>query len=263
MNTRDTVAVITGGGSGIGEVTAKVLAAEGVSIMLGDIEESQVSRVAGEITEEGRAASFAVCDVTKEDDTAKLMDKAMTQFGAINFVIPCAGVIRDALFISTDKETGKIKKSMSLDQWKAVIDINLTGTFLTLREAAVRMVDNRCPGVLFTISSIQKQGGVGQLNYSSTKAALALWPKILVGEFQMKHIHNIRVVSVAPGYVGTAMVRNMNQKALDAILSQVHLKRLIEPEEVARAILSIIRNDAINATCVEITGGMISGMIAK
>lgn len=263
METKDKVAVITGGASGIGETTAKILATQGIRVMLGDLQEIELKRVVDEIKTSGGQASYRVCNVTNEENTAALMDAAVSEFGAINIVIPCAGVIRDGLFVSTDKETGKVKKSMTLDQWKTVIDINLTGTFLTLREAAVRMVNNGYSGVLFTISSIQKQGGVGQLNYSSTKAALALWPKILVGEFQMKNIHNIRVVSIAPGYVGTDMVKNMNQKALDSILSQVHLNRLIEPSEIAELFLSVIQNDAINATCLEITGGIISGMIAK
>lgn len=263
MDTKDKVAVITGGASGIGETTARLLSGQGVRVMLGDVNEKKLERVAGEIKSAGGQASYAVCNVTSEKDTAALMDRALDEFGAINFVVPCAGVIRDSLFVSTDKKTGKVKKFMDLDKWQTVIDINLTGTFLTLREAAVRMIDNNCPGVLFTISSIQKQGGIGQLNYSSTKAALALWPKILVGEFQMKNIHDIRVVSIAPGYVGTEMVRNMNQKALDSILSQVPLNRLIEPDEIAGLVLSVIGNDAINATCLEITGGIISGMIAK
>jgi 3-oxoacyl-[acyl-carrier protein] reductase len=167
------------------------------------------------------------------------------------------------LFISTDKETGKVKKFMSTDDFRKVVEVNLTGSFITLREAAVRMVDNGYPGVLFTISSIQKAGGVGQLNYSSTKAALAMWPKVLIGEFQMRNIKDIRVVSIAPGYVGTPMVRSMDQKALEKIVSNAHLGRLIEPEEIADTIRYVISNEAINATTIEVAGGTISGMIAK
>jgi 3-oxoacyl-[acyl-carrier protein] reductase len=191
------------------------------------------------------------------------MDAAIEKFGAINVVVPCAGIIRDGLFISTDKETGKVKKFMSTDDFRKVVEVNLTGSFITLREAAVRMVDNGYPGVLFTISSIQKAGGVGQLNYSSTKAALAMWPKVLIGEFQMRNIKDIRVVSIAPGYVGTPMVRSMDQKALEKIVSNAHLGRLIEPEEIADTIRYVISNEAINATTIEVAGGTISGMIAK
>ena len=263
MELRDKVAVITGGGSGIGEAVAKHLSGSGMKVVLGDISQEAMDKVKAGIEKAGGKAETVVCDVTKEENVAALMDKAIDSFGAINAVVPCAGIIKDGLMISTDRETGKVKKTMSTEQFRSVIDINLTGTFITLREAAARMVDNGCKGVLFTISSVQKAGGVGQLNYSSTKAALAMWPKLLVGEFQMKNIKDIRVVSIAPGYVGTPMVRGMNQKALEAILSGVHLGRLIEPEEIADTIRYVITNDAVNATCIEVTGGTISGMIAK
>ncbi|MFP4484455.1 MAG: SDR family NAD(P)-dependent oxidoreductase [Spirochaetaceae bacterium] len=263
MELEGKVAVITGGGSGIGEAVAKSLARSGLRIMLGDMSREGLARVETEIRDAGGEAASEVVDVTKDDDIARLMDAAIDQYGRINVVVPCAGIIRDKLVISTDKETGKVKGVMSTEDFRKVVEVNLTGSFITLREAAVRMIDNGYEGVLFTISSIQKAGGVGQLNYSSTKAALAMWPKVLVGEFQMRNIKNIRVVSIAPGYVGTPMVRGMDQKALEKILSAVHLGRLIEPEEIADTIRHVISNDAINATCIEVAGGTISGMIAK
>lgn len=263
METKGLVAVVTGGGSGIGEAVAKSLSASGMKLVLGDVSQEGLDRVKGEIVAAGGQAEALVVDVTKDDDNAALMDLALKSYGAINVVVPCAGIIRDALFVSPDKETGKISKFMTTENFRAVIDVNLVGSFITLREAAIRMVDNGCAGVLFTISSVQKVGGVGQLNYSSTKAALAMWPKLLVGEFQMRNIKDIRVVAIAPGYVGTAMVRGMNQAALDKILSGVHLGRLIEPEEIADMIRYAVTNEAVNATCLEVTGGTISALIAK
>jgi 3-oxoacyl-[acyl-carrier protein] reductase len=263
MNIEGTVAVVTGGASGIGESVARYLARSGGKVVLGDIDQDGIDRVVGELTNAGLPAAGKIVDVTDETDVAALMDHAVETFGAINVVVPCAGVIRDRLFVSTDKETGKVKRAMPADEFRLVVEVNLTGTFLTLREAAVRMIDNGWAGVLFTISSIQKEGGVGQLNYSSTKAAVAVWPKILVGEFAMRNITNIRVNSIAPGYVGTPMVRGMDRRALDRIVSTVHIRRLIEPEEIARTIAMVIENDAIDAATIEVTGGMISGMIAK
>ena len=263
MKVDSSVAVITGGASGIGEAIAMNLAKQGAKIVLGDLNKEALERVVKNITESGGKAVYELCNVTKDEDVSLLMDKAVETYGSINVVVPCAGIIRDGLFISTDRETGKVKKAMTTDQFRQVVDINLTGSFITLREAAIRMVNNGYKGVLFTISSIQKAGGVGQLNYSSTKAALAMWPKLLVGEFQMRNIKDIRVVSIAPGYVGTPMVKGMNQKALESILSQVHLGRLIDPDEIADTIKYVITNEAINATCIEVTGGTISGMIAK
>ena len=263
MQIDNVVAVITGGASGIGEAIAMDLAKQGARIVLGDLNKDLLEQVVNKITDAGGKAVYQICNVTKDEDVAALMDKAVDTYGSLNVVVPCAGIIRDGLFISTDRETGKVKKSMTSEQFRQVVDINLTGTFITLREAAVRMINNSYKGVLFTISSVQKVGGVGQLNYSSTKAALAMWPKLLVGEFQMKNIKDIRVVSIAPGYVGTPMVKGMNQKALDSILSQVHLGRLIDPDEIADTIRYAVTNEAVNATCLEVTGGTISGMIAK
>jgi len=263
MELRGLVAVITGGASGIGEAIARYLAKEGVRVVLGDMNQEGIDRVVADIKSSGGEATGKALNVTNDDETAALMDFASAQFGAINIVIPCAGIIRDGLFLSTDKETGKVKKAMSTADFKAVVDVNLVGSFITLREAALRMVNNNWPGVLFTISSVQKVGGVGQLNYSSTKAAVAMWPKLLVGEFQMRGINHIRVVSIAPGYVGTPMVKGMDQGALSKILSGVHLSRLIEPDEIANSIAYAIKNDAVNATCLEVTGGLITSMIAK
>jgi len=263
MEVKGSVAVVTGGASGIGEAVAKGLAQSGVRVMLGDVSQEGLDRVEKEIRDAGGEAASQVVDVTSDEETGRLMDTAIEKFGSINSVVPCAGIIRDGLFISTDKETGKVKKFMSTDDFRKVVEVNLTGSFITLREAAVRMVDNGYPGVLFTISSIQKAGGVGQLNYSSTKAALAMWPKVLIGEFQMRNIKDIRVVAIAPGYVGTPMVRSMDQKALDKIVSNAHIGRLIEPTEIADTIRYVITNDAINATTIEVAGGTISGMIAK
>jgi 3-oxoacyl-[acyl-carrier protein] reductase len=263
MEIKGSVAVITGGASGIGETVARYLAARGAAVVLGDMNQAGLDRVVGEIRAAGGKAAGRTLNVTDDADTAAFMDFAVKEFGAINIVVPCAGIIRDGMFVSTDKETGKVKKAMSTADFRAVMDVNLVGPFITLREAAVRMVDNGWKGVLFTISSIQKEGGVGQLNYSSTKAAMALWPKILVGEFQMKGVKDIRVVSIAPGYVGTPMVKGMDQGALAKIVSGVHLGRLIEPDEIADAIAWVVTNDAVNATCIEVAGGMISGLIAK
>lgn len=256
MDIKGLVVVVTGGASGIGEAVAKDMAKAGAKVVIGDLGQSNIDRVVDEIRAAGGEAMGLPANVTCEDDVSRLMDLAITAFGALNVVVASAGIIRDGVMINTDRESGKVTKVMPLEDFKAVIDVNLTGSFLTLREAARRMVDHDCAGVLILISSINKTGQVGQINYSSTKVAIALWPKILAGEFHMKGIRNIRIASISPGYVATPILNRMNQEALAGLLKDVHINRPIEPEEIASAARFIVENDAIDATDIEVTGGL-------
>jgi 3-oxoacyl-[acyl-carrier protein] reductase len=238
---------------------ALYLAERGVKVMIGDLDQAKIQ----EAERKHSNIRGKVCNVTDENQVAGLMEETVKVYGQINIVVASAGIISDGLMVSPDRETGKVRKVMSAEQFRKVIDVNLVGCFLTLRESVSRMVDNSWEGVLIPISSINKEGAVGQLNYSSTKAAVALWPKILAGEFSLKGIGNIRIVGVAPGYVGTPILKGMNPKALEAVLKEVHIGRLIEPEEVAFLIEQIILNEALDATTVEITGGVLASKIAK
>jgi len=263
MELKGSVAVITGGASGIGESVAKSMAARGVKVVLGDLDSKNLERVAAEISAAGGQVATLKVNVTNEENVSDLMDLAIEKFGAINICVSAAGIIKDGLMINLDKDTGKVKKAMTTEQFKSVVDVNLVGSFITMREAAIRMANNGYPGLLVPISSVNKAGQTGQLNYASTKAAIALWPKILVGEFQLKGIQHIRCVAIAPGYVGTPMVKGMNQEALAGILKGVHINRLIEPSEIADLIMFAAQNEAIDATCLEITGGLISTGLAR
>lgn len=259
MEIKDSVFVVTGAGSGIGEAVARYVASKGAAVVAGDLATGPLRKVVDEIRESGGRAEAVEVDVTNDESVSALMDQAIRAFGKINAVVPCAGIIKDSLLINVDRETGKVKKVMDSSAFRAVIEVNLVGSFITIREAARRMVDGGWKGVLFTISSVNKAGQIGQINYSSSKAALAVWPRILAGEFHMKGISGIRCVGIAPGYVGTAMVKGMNQEALASIVDDVHIGRLIEPEEIAHCIGSVVENEAIDGTCLEITGGLTFG----
>lgn len=264
MEIKGSVAVVTGGGNGIGEAVAKYFIRNGAKVAIVDMSQKNIDRVVGEIKEMGGEVIGVQANVSSEAETAKFYKAAIDAFGQVNIVVCCAGIIRDGTMLALDKETGKVSRKMGLDKWQPVIDVNLTGTFLTVRDGAEVMVNGGGPGLLVVISSVNKVGQVGQLNYSSAKVADALLPKIVVGEFLLRGIRNIRCVGIAPGYTATPMLTGMNQEALKAILADVHLGRLVDPNEIARLIGHCVENEAINATTLEITGGLCyPGGIAK
>jgi 3-oxoacyl-[acyl-carrier protein] reductase len=257
LTIQDAVAVITGGASGIGEAIAKYWARQGGKVVLGDVAPEALARVEKELTQTGTAVATCICDVAKEADNAALAALAIERFGAINLVVPCAGIIKDGLMLSVDAGRAKVKRKMSLDQFKSVVDINLNGVFLTVRECAEQMINRHCKGLICLISSTGSLGTAGQLNYASTKAAMSVFPKVICAEFFRRNVaRQIRCVAVAPGYVGTPMVKGMNQKALSAILENVPIGRLVEPEEVASLIGELYRNEAVTGDVYFIHGGL-------
>jgi 3-oxoacyl-[acyl-carrier protein] reductase len=257
LEMKGSVAVITGGGGGIGLCLAKYWVENGGKVVLGDVFEEPLNKAKQEIEQIGGEVATVVMDVTKEEDNGRLADTAIEKFGGINLVAPFAGIIKDGLLISTDKQTGKVKKKMPLENFQKVLDINLTGVFLTVRECAERMVNNDCKGLICLVSSTGSLGTAGQINYSSSKAAMSVMPKVITAEFFRRGLADkIRCVAIAPGYVGTPMVRGMNQKALDGILGQVPIGRLIEPEEVASLVGELYRNEALAGDVFFIHGGL-------
>ncbi len=257
LEIKDSVAVITGGGGGIGLTIAKYWIQNGGKVIIADVAEEMLQQAEAELKDLGGEVVAVVCNVTDEDDCARLADATIEKFGKINLVAPFAGIIKDGLMLSTDKETGKVKKKMALDNFQMVVDINLTGAFLTVRECAERMINNNCKGLICLVSSTGSLGTAGQINYSATKAAMSVMPKVITAEFFRRGLADkIRCVAVAPGYVGTPMVKGMNQKALDYIIGQVPIGRLIEPEEVASLVGDIYRNEALAGDVFFIHGGL-------
>lgn len=253
LDVKDAVAVITGGASGIGFAMAQYWTQNGGKVVLGDMADDLLAEAARNLNGE---VTTVTCNVTDEQECAKLADAAIEHFGQINLVAPFAGIIKDGLMVAPDR-SGKVAKKMSLDQFKMVIDVNLTGVFLTVRECAERMINNECRGLICLISSTGSLGTAGQINYSSTKAAMSVMPKVITAEFFRRGLANqIRCVAIAPGYVGTPMVKGMPQKVLDKIVEQVPIGRLVEPEEVASFIGELYRNEALAGDVYFIHGGL-------
>jgi 3-oxoacyl-[acyl-carrier protein] reductase len=254
LEVKDSVAVITGGASGIGLEMAKYWLKNGGKVVIGDVVEEALDKVSQDL--EGEVATL-LCDVTQEDDCSKLADTAIEKFGRINLVAPFAGIIKDGMMVSTNRESGQVNRKMSLGQFQMVIDINLTGVFLTVRECAERMINHNCKGLICLVSSTGSLGTAGQINYSSTKAAMSVMPKVITAEFFRRGLADrIRCVAVAPGYVGTPMVKGMPQKVLDKIVSQVPIGRLVEPGEVASFVGDLFCNEALAGDVYFIHGGL-------
>jgi 3-oxoacyl-[acyl-carrier protein] reductase len=254
LEIKDSVAVITGGASGIGLAVAKYWLQKGGNVVLGDIAEDALKQAAADM--DGEVATV-VCNVTQEDDCAKLADTAIERFGKINLVAPFAGIIMDGLMLSPDRNSGKVTRKMSLEQFQKVVDVNLTGVFLTIRECTERMINHNCRGLICLVSSTGSLGTAGQLNYSSTKAAVSVMPKVLTAEFFRRGLGDkIRCVAIAPGYVATPILEGMNQKALEKILLNIPIGRLIETEEIASLVCELYRNEALAGDVFFIHGGL-------
>lgn len=254
LEIKDSVAVITGGSGGIGKALARYWIENQGKAVIADIAKEQLETAAKELGENARPF---VCNVTREEDCSALARFAVETFGKINMVAPFAGIIADGLMLSTDRESGKVKKKMSLEQFQKVVDINLTGVFLTMRECTEQMVNLGCRGLVCLVSSTGSLGTAGQINYASTKAAMNVMPKVVTAEFFRRGLSaRIRCCAIAPGYVGTDMVKNMNQSALEKIVSEVPIGRLIQPEEVASLAGEIYKNEALAGETFFIHGGL-------
>ncbi len=254
LDIKGSVAVITGGSGGIGIALARKWLELGGRAVIADIDEHALQTARRQL---GEKVETLVCDVTSEDDCVTLAAFAIEKMGQINLVAPFAGIIKDAMLVSPDRETGKVNRKMSLGDFQEVIDINLTGVFLTIRACAEQMINHGCKGLICLVSSSSSLGNAGQINYSSTKAAMSVMPKVITAEFfRLGLADRIRCMAIAPGLVNTPMVRNMNQKAMDKILAEVPIGRLIEPEEVATLACDIYRNEALAGETFFIHGGL-------
>jgi len=257
LDIEQAVAVITGAGSGIGEAVARYWVQRNGKAVLADIVPENLARVERELTALGGDVCSMLCDVTKEEDNARLAAFAVERYQRINLVFPAAGIIKDGMFLSPDRETGKVTGKMSLRQFQSVLDINLTGVFLTIRECAEQMINSGSKGLICLMSSTGSLGTAGQINYCSSKAAMSVIPKVLTAElFRRNLADRIRCVAVAPGYVATPMVKGMDEKALTKIIGDVPIGRLIEPEEIASLICELYRNEAMAGEVFFIHGGL-------
>lgn len=259
VEVRNKIAVITGGLGGLGLALAERWTELGGKVVVADL--GITEEKAKKIKLMGNDAVFVKCNVLDEKDCIRLADTAITVFKGINLVVPFAGIIRDEMMISVDRNTHKVRKKMPLSSFVKVIDVNTTGVFLTIRECVERMINNNCKGLVCLISSVNALGQPGQINYSASKAAISVMPRTLTAEFFRSNIADrIRCVTVAPGYTATPMLMGMNQKALARIVDKVPIGRLINPYEVAELIIHLFKNEACAGGVYPIDGGVRPGL---
>lgn len=255
MDWNKKVVVVTGSAGGLGRAMLEHCGALGAHCVVSDIDAERVEATRAELSAAGVQATGIACDVTSEASVETLFAQVREDCGRVDVAVLNAGILRDGLLLRTDRETGNIKTKMSLAQWQAVIDVNLTGVFLSGREAAVQMVEQDEGGVIIPIASVAMHGNPGQSNYSAAKAGVAALTKLWAHELAR---YNIRVAGIAPGFIATEMViKDMNQKALEMWRKRIPVGRLGKPEEIARTVAFIVENELVTGEVLEISGGVV------
>ncbi len=251
MDIQDKVVVITGGGQGLGRAMALVLAAKGAKVAAIDLDQAKLDETAQLCKDAGGDGKGYVANIAKEEEVEQVFNNIVADFGQVDTLVNNAGIIRDSMMIKV--KDGEISKRMSMAEWQAVIDVNLTGVFLCGREAATKMIENGNQGVIINISSISKAGNIGQSNYSAAKAGVAAmavtWAKELAR-------HGIRAAAIAPGFIATEMVASMKPEILENICKGIPLNRMGEPAEIGNALVYIMESDYYTGRVIEMDGGL-------
>jgi len=251
MDLRNKTVVVTGAARGIGRAIALQLAKCGAELALFDTNLDELEDTRRLCSAESAQARCYQTNVAEEAQVCAAMKAAATDFGHLDGLVNNAGIVRDALLVKV--KDGAVVGRMSLDQWDAVIDVNLRGVFLCGREAAAHMIEFGNGGVIVNISSISRVGNAGQSNYSAAKAGVesmsVVWAKELAR-------YGIRVGAVAPGFTHTEILASMRPEVLDKLTAPVLLKRLGKPEEIAHAVQFIFENDFFTGRCLDLDGGL-------
>ncbi|HYM97113.1 MAG TPA: 3-oxoacyl-ACP reductase FabG [Candidatus Sulfotelmatobacter sp.] len=244
MRFKDRVALVTGGGRGIGAATAQLLASEGAKVAVSDMDLAPAQEVAGPI--KGLAIA---CDVTDRAQVEAMVERTVKELGRLDVLVACAGITRDNLLFK-----------MTDDDWDAVIDTHLKGTFLCARAAQKTMVEQKYGKMVF-LSSTSALGNRGQTNYSAAKAGLQGMARTLAIELGP---FNVNVNAVAPGFVDTRMTRATAERVgVDyeafklGAASQIPLRRVGQPEDIARVIAFLCSEEAsfVSGQTIYVRGG--------
>lgn len=250
MEIKDRVALITGGASGLGEATVRYLLEKGAKISILDFAEDRGRKIASEL---GENCIYCKTDVTEEKSVKAAIDQTMAAFGAIHFVVNCAGVATPGKILGKDGP-------LPISQFNQVIQINLIGTMNVIRLAAEQMVKNPPnedgeKGVVINTASIAAfEGQFGQAAYAASKAGVVGMTLPIAREFAG---YGIRIMTIAPGIFETAMLQGLGEKVKESLIkTTLFPQRLGRSIEFARLAAHIIENPMLNGELIRLDGGM-------
>jgi len=238
------VALVTGAAQGIGKAISLLLAKHGADIVVSDILLEKATETAKEIETMGRKAMAVRVDVSKLGDVDQMVDAILKQFGKIDILVNNAGITRDKLILR-----------MSEEDWDAVINVNLKGTFNCTR-AVVRHMAKQRYGKIVSIASVTgEMGNAGQVNYAASKAGVIGLTKTIAREFAQR---GINVNAIAPGYIQTPMTDVLSDKVKEDLKRLIPMDRLGQPGDVAEAVLFLVsdRSSYITGHVLNVNGGI-------
>jgi len=242
------VAIVTGAGregKGIGRYVALALASEGADIVIADYVIEAAEAVADEVRKTGRKAVAVQANVAVPDDADAIVRTAIDEFGKVDILVNNAGITRDALI-----------PRMSEQEWDAVIDTNLKGTFNCTKAVTRTMLKQKSGKIVNVASVMGIIGNPGQANYSASKGGVIALTKTTARELGSR---GINVNAVAPGFIQTAMTEELADSVRESIAKQIPLNRLGTSEDVARLILFLCTEDSsyITGQVINVDGGMV------
>ena len=238
------VGLVTGGAHGIGKAIALLLAKNGADVAISDINLEKAQEAANEIQGLGRRSLAVKANVADFKEVEQMVDTIVVQMGRIDILVNNAGITRDRLILR-----------MTEEDWDAVLDVNLKGTF-NCTKAAIRYMSKQKSGKIVSIASVTgEMGNAGQANYGASKAGVIGFTKTIAREFATR---GINVNAIAPGYVQTAMTDAVPDKAKEMLKQMIPMERLGQPEDVAQAVLFLVseRSSYITGQVLNVNGGI-------
>ena len=241
MNLENKKIIITGATGGIGNSIVKRLSDAGAKILATGTRLEKLE----ELKSKFKNTDILKFDISKGEEIEEFIENATKQLGGgLDCLINNAGITQDNLAIR-----------MNIDEWKKVIDINLTSTFLLSKFAVKKMLKNKYGKIINITSVVGHTGNLGQANYTASKAGIVAMSKSLAIEYAKK---NININCISPGFIKTEMTDKIEEKFKEAIISKIPSSRLGEPEDVANAVLFLASDQSnyINGETIHVNGGM-------